>query len=96
MYIAMVMFLGPDSNGRQSPPMSGYHPQVAVGGVYTSCAIESLDNEATFEFDKEHLVWLRLLFAEEYPQAFSVGDTVRFYEGHHLVGSGTILEAEQC
>jgi hypothetical protein len=94
MFIARVQFLGPDKGGRSIPPQSGYHPQVDVGGQYTSCAIESLSDEAVFAFGREHVVRLRLLFPEHYRHAFSLGGAVRFYEGHHLVGEGTILEVE--
>ena len=37
-------------------------------------------------------VALRLLFPDLYQDRFSVGSTVRFYEGSRLVGTGTILE----
>jgi hypothetical protein len=92
MVIARVRFLGPEQGGRQHPPLPGYHPEVAVRDEFTSCAIESLEDEATFAFDRDHLVSLHLLFPKHYPDAFAVGGQVRFYEGSHLVGSGTILD----
>lgn len=92
MFIAQVVFPGPDKGGQQTLPQSGYHPQIDAGGVYTSCVIESLGDQTTFAFDTIHRVSLRLLFPDEYLDAFAVGSDVRFYEGSHLVGSGTILE----
>jgi hypothetical protein len=92
MFIARVMFWGHDKGGRSIPPQSGYHPQGDAGGGYTSCAIESLGTDTVFAFDREHLVSLRLLFPDRYRHLFAVGSAVRFYEGHHAVGEGTILE----
>ena len=92
MFIALVTFVGPDKGGRNTHPESGYHPQIDVGGEFTSCAIESLDNETVFAFDIPHRVALRLLFPDLYRGGFLVGSVVRFYEGNHLVGTGTILE----
>jgi hypothetical protein len=91
MYLAQVSFLGPEKGGRLTRPQSGYHPQVDAGGAFTSCVIEGLGGETTFEFDTAYRVSLRLLFPELYHDTFSVGSTVRFYEGSHLVGTGTIL-----
>lgn len=92
MVIARVTFPGPDQGGRQTPPRSGYHLQVAIGGVYTSCVLDSLDGEVIFALGRAYRVSLRLLFPERYPDAFAVGTSLRFYEGSHLVGSGVVLE----
>ena len=92
MFIALVTFVGPDKGGRNSHPESGYHPQIDVGGEFTSCAIESLDNETVFAFDTPHRVVLRLLITALYRGIFSVCSAVRFYEGNHSVGTGIILE----
>lgn len=91
MFLARVSFLGPEKGGRSGPAMLGYHPQIDVGDEYTSCAIESLDDETTFEFDREYTVRLRLLLPEVYGDRITVGSTHGFYEGSHLVASGTIL-----
>lgn len=53
--------------------------------------IKSLRDELVFEFDKEHLVSLRLMFPAGHKALFSVGSTVTFFEGHRLIGSGTIV-----
>jgi len=92
MFIASVVFLGPGKGGRKTRPESGYHPQVDAGDVFTSCAIECFDGETRWEFDTPYRVALRLLFPDLYQDRFSVGSTVRFYEGSRLVGTGTILE----
>jgi translation elongation factor EF-Tu-like GTPase len=89
-----VKFLSSDEGGRSSPPFSGYHPQVAVGNEFTSCVIKSLDAETVFAFDQEHRVSLRLLFPDHYPDAFAVGQVVRFHEGNHLIGAGVVLDVE--
>ncbi len=94
MFVAQVTFLGPEKGGRRTRPASGYHPQVDAGGIYTSCTIESLDEEKLFEFDRAYTVKLRLLFPELYRDRFPSGSAVRFYEGSHLVGYGTILEIQ--
>jgi hypothetical protein len=92
MFIALVEFLGPDKGGRSTRPESGYHPQIDAGGEFTSSAIDSLNEETVFEFDTPYRAALRLLFPDLYQERFSVGSKVRFYEGSHLVGTGTILE----
>lgn len=92
MFVANVVFIGPSSGGRDTPPQSGYHPQIKAGDEYTSCVIESLRDEVVFDFDKEHLVSLRLMFPEGHESKFSVGSSVSFFEGSHLIGSGTIVD----
>jgi hypothetical protein len=92
VFVAQVTFLGPDKGGRLTCPQSGYHPQIDADGVFTSCVIESLSGETTFAFDTAYRVSLRLLLPDLYRDAFSVGSPVRFYEGSHLIGTGTILE----
>ncbi|MGZ6322269.1 MAG: hypothetical protein ACXWQR_23550 [Ktedonobacterales bacterium] len=92
MFVAKVVFLGPSRGGRNTPPQSGYHPQIKAGDEYTSCVIESLRDEVVFDFDKEHLVLLRLMFPEGHEEMFSIGSRVIFFEGHRLIGSGTIVE----
>ena len=92
MFIALVEFLGPDKGGRNTYPESGYHPQIDTGSEFTSCAIESMNEETVFAFDTPHRVALRLLFPDLYRDRFSVGSKVQFYEGSHLVGTGTIFE----
>jgi hypothetical protein len=92
MFVAHVTFLSPQQGGRRTPPQTGYHPQLGAGGVLTSCVIESLGDETTLAFDTVHRVRLRLLLPDRSHDAFAVGSDVCFYEGSHLVGSGTILE----
>lgn len=92
MFVAKVVFVGPDRGGRDTPPRSGYHPQLKVGDEYTSCRIERLGDEVVFDFDREHLVLLTLLLQPGREVLFSVGSAVRFFEGHHWVGGGTIVE----
>lgn len=94
MITALVRFFergSSDNRGRTNPPQPGYRPSIVIRGVYTSCSIESIDDAAVFLFEKEHRVALKLMFADQFPNAFSVGQTVEFYEGNRLVGAGTIL-----
>lgn len=92
MFRARVTFFRPEKGGRRTRPQSGYHPQIDAGGEYTSCAIESLDEETVFEFDRDYTVRLRLLFPEPYHDRFSPGGSYGFYEGSHRVGEATIVE----
>jgi hypothetical protein len=92
MCIARVKFFRPQHDPGDWRPRPGYHPQVDAGGVYTSCVIERLDDETMFDFEREYTVRLRLLFPEEYRDAFSVGSPVHLYEGSRPVGSGIILD----
>lgn len=95
MFIANVRFLSPEQGGRRTPPQSGYHPQVKVGAVYTSCEIRNSDTAVVFEFDKEYRVVLRLLLPELYGHLIAPGSLLSFYEGHHLVGKGIVLERQE-
>ena len=70
MFIARVVFFRrlPDSGGWR--PRPGYHPQLDAGGIFTSCAIESLGDETVFAFEQEDTVRLRLLCPDQYRDAF--------------------------
>jgi hypothetical protein len=92
MFVARVIFKGPDAGGRETPPLPGYHPQIWAGDAYTSCKVESLTGKVAFAFGIEHLVSLELHFPEIYADRFALGDAVAFFEGSHLVGRGVILE----
>lgn len=92
MFSARVVLFRPQHDPGDWRPRPGYHPQVDAGGVFTSCAIERLGDETVFEFEQEYTVRLRLLFPDQYRDAFSVGSTVRFFEGSRPVGRGTILD----
>lgn len=92
MFIARVVFFRPQHDPGDWRPRPGYHPRVDAGGVFTSCAIESLDEETVFEFEQEYTVRLRLLLPDQYRDAFSVGITRRFFECSHPAGRGAILD----
>ncbi len=62
--LADVSFIGPEHGGRSIRPQSGYHPQIEAGDAYTSCAIDSMSGETTFEFETSYRVSLRLLIPE--------------------------------
>lgn len=94
MTIASVRFLQKQSGvrqGRIEPPQTGYQPAIGLGGVFTSCLIESVDGKLVFPFEEVHLVSLKLMFPDQYPSAFIAGMKVEFFEGNILVGQGTIL-----
>jgi translation elongation factor EF-Tu-like GTPase len=93
MFVARILFFGADKGGRNSPPQTGYHPQIDIHGIHTSCVIESLDGEVAFSFNREHRVSLKLMFPDQYPDALKVGDAVNLYEGSKLIGTGRVIEA---
>lgn len=95
MFIAEITFFGTEKGGRHNPPQTGYHPQIDIRGIHTSCVIESLGEEEVFAFDKEHLVSLKLMFPDRYHGALNVGDAVSLYEGNRLIGTGKIVR-EEC
>ena len=96
LFIAKIVFLGAEKGGRDYPPQTGYHPQIDIRGTHTSCVIESLDNEEVFAFEKEHLVSLRLMFPDQYPDPFHVGDAISLYEGNRLIGTGRIVQEQHA
>lgn len=94
MIVASVRFFEKKmsgDHGRTNPPQTGYRPSVVIDGIHTSCLIESLDNELEFPFQTEHCVSLKLMFPDQHRDAFKLGQTVEFYEGHNLVGVGNIM-----
>lgn len=95
MFRARVMFFGPEQGGRQRPPLSGYHPQIKAGDIFTSCAIGAADEDTVFTFGHTFDVVLRLLFPTQYGHLFAAGDDVGFYEGAVCVGVGQIIEVIQ-
>lgn len=92
MVIAIVMFFSSDKGGRITPPLSGFRPQVEIGDTHTSCTVKSREGVDTFSFDKEYQVSLEPLFPARYPNAFTVGEVVRLYEGNKLIASGKVVE----
>jgi hypothetical protein len=92
MFCATITFFGPNRNGRNSPPLSGYQPQLLLGDVLTSCVIEATDGTTTFTFDQPYTVVLRLMFPREYGDRVANGMTIRLFEGSRCVGEGLICE----
>jgi len=93
LFVARILFFGADKGGRYSPPQTGFRPQVDIHGIHTSCVIESLGGEVAFSFEREHRVSLKLMFPDQYPDAFKVGDALNLYEGSKLIGTGSVIEA---
>jgi hypothetical protein len=89
---ASIVFFTRDCGGRSSPPQSGYHPQISIGEVLTSCRIDSANNEIKFDFDEYHEVYLTLLLPNVYLHHLREGLSFRIYEGAHQVGNGIILQ----
>lgn len=82
----------PRAGQEAAPPLSGYHPQIKAGDLFTSCAIEATDRDVIFMFGYTFDVVLRLLFPNQYGHLFAAGDDVSFYEGEVCVGVGKIIE----
>ena len=95
MILARTEFLGSDRGGRRTPPQSGFRPQIVAGDVHTSCVVENLSGEGSFEFNKEYNVALKLMFPELYEARFSVGDAVELYEGSKLIGCGAVTDIKK-
>ena len=91
MVIAKVTFLGPQRGGRYTSPISGFHPQIKLGEIHASCIVKAVDNEVVFEFDKEYLVSLDLMY-REYINLLTATNELRLYEGSKLVGIGIIVQ----
>ena len=101
MIYASVRFLDEGEGGRVNPPQPGYHPQLKIGALMTSCVIESCDeNLTTFSFKKHHNVSLRLMFEKEVEAStvrelhalFPRGSQVEFYEGSRKIAEGRVIE----
>jgi translation elongation factor EF-Tu-like GTPase len=87
------VFFDDAHGGRSNPPVSGFHPQVDIRGTHTSCVVESLSGDEVLVFGEPHRVSLKLMFPDQYPNAFAIGDKLNFYEGHKLIGTGEVMEA---
>jgi translation elongation factor EF-Tu-like GTPase len=77
---------------RFTPSQAGFRPQVDVRGTHTSCIVESLSGDELLSPCREHRVSLKLMFPDQHPSAFEVGDSVRLYEGSNLIATGKIIE----
>ena len=90
--IARLKFLGPEHQGRFSPPFPGYHPAVHIHGEYTSCSLFPVDELIhMFAFNQEYEVVLHLTFPDRYVHHLHPGDTLEFYEGTKKVAQGILL-----
>lgn len=89
--LAKVVFFGPDRGGRRSAPLPGYRPQLDLGDVQTSCVIGEEETAGQYDFDIEHLVPLRLMFAEAYGDRVRPGTTYPLREGPRQIGVATIV-----
>lgn len=89
---ASIFFLSTGSGGRLTAPQSGFHPQVDLGGVHTSCIVESLDGETLFSLGEEHKVSLKLMFPNQNQNPFKLAQVINLYEGDKRIGVGKITE----
>ena len=92
---ARIRFLTTDEGGRSAPPRSGYHPQLKLGDIYTSCFVKTLfgHEEQCFELGREYEVELELLFPH-YAHLVPETDECELYEGSRLVASGRFLRSQ--
>ena len=91
MYAADIVFWGRDKGGRDTPPKPGYHPQLDVGGMHTSCVVTPQDSTiACFSFDIEYAVSLELMLEEVYRGRLGIGDVAKLFEGSRQVAEGKI------
>ena len=93
MTVASLRFFGPTEGGRQTPPVTGFRPQIDIGGIHTSCVVTKLDGGEIFSFGEEHRASLALMFPDQYKVTFNVDDVVRLYEGSKLIATGRIVES---
>lgn len=91
MFYVKIRFFDSDQGGRNTPPLSGYGPQIKIGTVYTSCLLTADSDDYIFSFGQEHEAILELRFPEVYPKVFQIGDTFEFFEGPKCVGYGRIM-----
>jgi translation elongation factor EF-Tu-like GTPase len=91
MVIASLKFLGPDEGGRNTPPKTGFRPQIDINGVHTSCVVSGIGGVEEFSFGKEHEVSLALMFPEQYKHSFKLNDKVGLYEGSKLIATGHVV-----
>jgi hypothetical protein len=91
--MARIRFLTPIEGGRKTMPKSGYHPQLKLGELYTSCYVRALDGQEDewFELGKEYDVRLELLFPEHYASLMPLAGECELYEGNRLVARGRFL-----
>lgn len=91
--LAEIVFFGREYGGRETPPMTGIHPQIKIDDYYTSCKMDSIDGEDTFNFGVHHLVNLTFfVYPELHLPKLYKGFKFNILEGTHCIGNGIILE----
>ncbi len=92
MFLAEVTFWGPDNDGRINPPESGFHPQLHVDDILTSCLIESTDKDLKyFRFNIPYEVILSPMLLDVCKRKLTEGSEVIIFEGNKKIGEGKIL-----
>ena len=91
--VATVEFWGKERGGRNNPPTSGYHGQIDLGDVQTSCVFDVADAEEK-NFDLNHPVSAIIfpMMPSEYGSFFKRDSVYPICEGSHRVGTAKILE----
>ena len=80
--------------GFSSPPASGIRPQLAVGDVFTSCVVRSLDGKETLPLGEPVTVEVEIIFWEEYKGKFTEGMPVVLHDGSRIVAKGHFVEGD--
>ncbi len=97
---AELRFLSASEGGRFSSPESGFHPQLKIGELKTSCTVFISDPSIrSFTFGDLHSVKLQLMFNEEVEkftghsiaEIFTDGCLIELYEGNKKIAEGRVV-----
>ena len=103
-FCAELRFLPASEGGRSTPPQSGFHPQLKLGELQTSCVVTSVDPDVhAFSFAKPHRVRLQLMFKKEAEEITghsiahwcAKGKLIELYEGSKKIAEGYVIEPIQ-
>ena len=86
---ARIRFLTTDEGGRSTPALPGVRPQLKLGHVFTSCAIEALAPVLVFELGEAYDVKIEIPFWNEYGDLFRYEEPVELFDGSRLIARGT-------
>lgn len=86
---AKIRFLTTSEGGRSAPAEPGVRPHLKLGDIFTSCTVQPLTPELTFQPGTVYDVKIEIPFWDEYGALFRRNDPVELFEGSRLIARGS-------